>query len=744
MISRSSLSLLGLLGLTLFASPVAADVNGTGQSDRSSFSSVLVVPEVDPSIGDIQSLGGDDRTHQLNLSCDGTVGTFFDADAGAEINVMGGTIGIFADAQSGSEFNISAGSLGDGFRAFPDSVVNISGGTIGDDFHAFFGSTINLRGSDFFLDGVSLDGSLAINNRFTIEDRDVVLSGLLADGTPFSFDLISVFDPVSDDDFFHTSATLTVTLVRLPPSDPASSLGPSPSSAFDTVVNNLTDERISAGRGVGGIPGETVQLNVSGSSSIGMNFDALSGSEVNIGGGLVDNSFTVHAGSEANIFGGRVNNGLTALPGSRVNISGRTVLAALQARTGSVVNISGGAVGGFSANCGSEVNITGGAVGGFINARMGSDVELVGGEFRLNGAEFTGDTITLLEGDGGIFTGTLSDGSTFIFSDFGLVDAELNQVNLTIADLPPLDTNPMVVDTPVVSGASGLRAGQELTVVEGGVLSDNFALVDATFNVEAGTVGDRLEAYNSVVNVSGGTVGSNLNAYLGSVVNISGGRVQSGLQAHSGSVVNISGEASVTAFRFDALAGSVVNISGGNVAGSGFDAFSGSVVNISGGSVGSNFEAQNGSEVNISGGTVDLDDFIGGVGSSVNFQGREFSINGTLLSNLQLDQPSTITDREVTFSGVLADGEPFSFFLDTFAYPNFGSFSANATLTVTLVEPVVLLGDANQDREVNFLDISPFISVLSSGEFQAEADCNEDGEVSFLDIAPFIVILAGG
>ena len=230
---------------------------------------------------------------------------------------------------------------------------------------------------------------------------------------------------------------------------------------------------------------------------------------------------------------------------------------------------------------------------------------------------------------------------------------------------------------------------------------------------------------------------------FGSVVNISGGTVQSGLQAHSGSVVNISGEASVTAFRFDALAGSVVNISGGNVAGGGFDAFSGSVVNISGGSVGSNFEAQNGSEVNISGGTVDLDGFIGGVGSSVNFQGREFSINGTLLSDLQLDQPFTITDREVTFSGVLADGEPFSFFLDTFAYPNFGSFSANATLTVTLVEPVVLLGDANQDREVNFLDISPFISVLSSGEFQAEADCNEDGEVDFLDIAPFIVILAG-
>ena len=52
-------------------------------------------------------------------------------------------------------------------------------------------------------------------------------------------------------------------------------------------------------------------------------------------------------------------------------------------------------------------------------------------------------------------------------------------------------------------------------------------------------------------------------------------------------------------------------------------------------------------------------------------------------------------------------------------------------------------GDVDQDGEVDFLDISPFITVLSSGEFQAEADCNEDGEVDFLDIAPFIVILAG-
>ena len=53
----------------------------------------------------------------------------------------------------------------------------------------------------------------------------------------------------------------------------------------------------------------------------------------------------------------------------------------------------------------------------------------------------------------------------------------------------------------------------------------------------------------------------------------------------------------------------------------------------------------------------------------------------------------------------------------------------------------VLLGDVNRDGTVNFLDISPFIGVLSAQGDQAEADLNEDGSVSFLDISPFIMAL---
>ena len=53
-----------------------------------------------------------------------------------------------------------------------------------------------------------------------------------------------------------------------------------------------------------------------------------------------------------------------------------------------------------------------------------------------------------------------------------------------------------------------------------------------------------------------------------------------------------------------------------------------------------------------------------------------------------------------------------------------------------------LLGDINLSTQVDFLDIAPFISLLSAGEFQEEGDCNEDGALDFLDISCFIALLA--
>ncbi len=62
--------------------------------------------------------------------------------------------------------------------------------------------------------------------------------------------------------------------------------------------------------------------------------------------------------------------------------------------------------------------------------------------------------------------------------------------------------------------------------------------------------------------------------------------------------------------------------------------------------------------------------------------------------------------------------------------------------TYQLTADSFLLGDVNQDGNVDFLDISPFISLLQTSDYLLEADINNDGEVNFLDISPFITLLS--
>ncbi len=83
-------------------------------------------------------------------------------------------------------------------------------------------------------------------------------------------------------------------------------------------------------------------------------------------------------------------------------------------------------------------------------------------------------------------------------------------------------------------------------------------------------------------------------------------------------------------------------------------------------------------------------------------------------------------DVQATFSGAGSILTP----------PSPPVLNVNATPAVE-----VLLGDVSRDGEVNFLDIAPFIGVLTANGFQAEADTNGDGVVNFLDIASFILIL---
>ena len=67
--------------------------------------------------------------------------------------------------------------------------------------------------------------------------------------------------------------------------------------------------------------------------------------------------------------------------------------------------------------------------------------------------------------------------------------------------------------------------------------------------------------------------------------------------------------------------------------------------------------------------------------------------------------------------------------------------TVTATRTVQLEVVGTLLGDINRDGVVNFLDIAPFITLISTGVFSSEADIDGNGAVNFLDISPFIALL---
>ena len=195
---------------------------------------------------------------------------------------------------------------------------------------------------------------------------------------------------------------------------------------------------------------------------------------------------------------------------------------------GSAGNISGGNFGFLTAAAGSDVNISGGTFGnlggsGGLGVSLEGAVELIGGEFQLNGNTITDSTFSFSEGD--VLTGTLQDGSVFIHGGFDF-DPSLGIISVTSGNpLPAIDTTPIVVSIPFSAGPPGLRAGQTLTLENSAVVG-NFRAVDATLNVsgEGATGGGQIlgeaEVSGSTVNISGGTVSDDFRAHNNSLINI--------------------------------------------------------------------------------------------------------------------------------------------------------------------------------------------------------------------------------
>ena len=76
-----------------------------------------------------------------------------------------------------------------------------------------------------------------------------------------------------------------------------------------------------------------------------------------------------------------------------------------------------------------------------------------------------------------------------------------------------------------------------------------------------------------------------------------------------------------------------------------------------------------------------------------------------------------------------------SIFDQEFVEPVFGS--------VLISTGNFILGDINNDREVNLLDIAPFVQTIVISQFCLAADANCDGIVNLLDVDYFVSLLAG-
>ena len=144
-----------------------------------------------------------------------------------------------------------------------------------------------------------------------------------------------------------------------------------------------------------------------------------------------------------------------------------------------------------------------------------------------------------------------------------------------------------------------------------------------------------------------------------------------------------------------------------------------------------------------------FDDLIVGAPFDGDFTGsaQVFSgVDGSVLYNFDGDDPNTDPSAG-GFGGSVSgagdvNGDGVADFIVAGIFPGIAGahfprvFVSRITL---LANP--LLGDANRNGVVDFADISPFVAILASGGFLAEADCNQDGFVTFADIRAFIAIL---
>ncbi len=613
----------------------------------------------------------------------------------AVVNVTAGELGWRTRALNNSTINLFGGRIDTAYSAFNDSVTNIMGGTVGGSFYASGGSEVNLlgggyeggfetrptadvriNGGEFRINGMPLAGIEVPGDSLQYDiPADAVLSGILANGTPFAF------SPLDGDSIAEGSLTLVA-------------------AEFPTGPSEIN------------VPADTAPQGVQ------------AGQTMNVGaGGTAPSNFVAGWGSTVNVDGGEVGANFEAV-GAAVNIADGVIQGGFDFFHDSVVAISGGQLGLNGYLLHSQLDVTGGVIGstltlgegvtatlagGTIDDRMrvdaGSVVTLVGGEFRVDGLpiaglDIEGDTVAFDIPPSAVLSGTHADGTPFAFSSW---DGDLfpeGVITLRAESLPQV--GPTSIDASTDPLPLGIRDGQTMTVGPGAVVPFAFnAGRGSRVDVAGGEVGNKLEAVAAEVNISSGTVGDLLDAYDGTTLTMTGGELGYGAHVDNGSVFHLSGGISrgVSASR-----GAVINVVGGEI-NSSTALYSGSAmtlsggildrvtvqdatVEVSGGVVRGSFSAGTGSNVTLRGGRFS-DGFSTTSSGAVLTQGGEFYLDGVAIEGISTPGDSLTINVPLgsVISGTLTDGTTFAFGK---AFRNDSDSFLDGTLSLEFVEPAAI------------------------------------------------------
>ncbi|MCA9238797.1 MAG: hypothetical protein KDA37_01295, partial [Planctomycetales bacterium] len=680
---------------------------------------------------------------ELNMT-GGSVGLGFKALNGATLNASGGWFESGAEIQSGATANFSGAQVESSLLARGGSAVRLSGGTLGTLLASEPGTSVTLVGAEFQLDGLPVTGLTGPGSQVPfVVPTGSLLSGTLADGTPFAFS-------TQDQDNFSEVVLEEATLPAIGPALVTASTDSLP-LGIRTGQTLVVDGGATVRQNFSAGPGSTVNVLPGGVVSFGM--EAI-GAEVNVTGGEIDYGFDAMQGTTIGVSGGLVDE-VEVFEGSLLTISGSGNVGRVAVKPGGHADILDGRAGGlfisaggtatmsggklvpYSQNMfggGGSFDVMGGSFAGSFSTTGGGQVQLHGGEFRLDGQPVSLDpagTTPIEVPDGSVITGVLADGSPFAFSSLKNDRIGAASVSLVTTQVPDTEPSPIVLSQQ--SGLTGLRAGQSLIIEDGGVVGEYLvALEDSSIHLRGnGYIGNSLSLVQAnLVMETGHASGFTLLAGSHAVV---AGDAQTGNATLYASRLDVrdSGSVYYTYLRN----GSHARIVGGEVSAAGrkFPIYveSGSHIEFSGDARTSGIELRSGTTGVIAGGVLDYEvDLL--AGAELEIIATDFLLDGIPLADLAPGESLVWTERGGLLSGTFVSGQSFEFDLSA-SSNSFRSdyFDPTATLVLTRI----LAGDFDRSGAVDAGDYSQWL--LEYGAEVAKigdgADANYDGVVNAAD-----------